>query len=121
MSDGNSRRILWPNGTVSETVELGTSSNGREVTDDELDNWIVGFPLEDLWDPWDSGWRARHRFVLQPAGLRTPDLKHSTCRRILWPNGTVSETVELGTSSNGREVTDDELDNWIAGFPPEAL
>jgi hypothetical protein len=29
-------------------VELGTSSNGREVTDDELDNWIVGFPLEAL-------------------------------------------------------------------------
>jgi hypothetical protein len=77
--------------------------------------------LEDLFGPADGKLRERFRIVLQPAGLRTPDLENSTCRRTLWPNGTVSETVELGTSSNGREVTDDESDKWVASFPLEAL
>jgi hypothetical protein len=77
--------------------------------------------LEDRFAPADGQQRERFRIVLQPAGLRTPDLESSTCRRKLWPNGIVSETVELGTSSNGRELTDDELDKWIAGFPVEAL
>ena len=77
--------------------------------------------LEDEFAPEDGKPRNYSRLVLQPAGLRTPDLEHSTCRRTQWPNGTVSETVEFGTGSNGREVTDDELDKWIAGFPVEAL
>lgn len=64
--------------------------------------------------------RDRFRIVLQPAGLRKPDLENSTCRRTLWPNGTVSEMVCLGTSSNGRELTDAELDEWVTSFPIEA-
>ncbi len=77
--------------------------------------------LEDQFGPADGKPRERFRIVLQPAGLRTPDLEHSTCRRTLWPNGTVSETVEFGTGNNGREVTNDELDQWVASFPLEAL
>ena len=73
--------------------------------------------LEDQFGPADGKPRERFRIVLQPAGLRTPDLEQSTGRRTLWPNGTVSETVELGTSSNGREVADDELEQWISSFP----
>ena len=59
--------------------------------------------------------------MLRPAGLRKQDLENSTCRRTLWPNGTVSDSVELGTGSNGREVTDGELDQWVASFPVETL
>jgi hypothetical protein len=77
--------------------------------------------LEDQFGPADGKPRERFRIVLQPAGLRTPDLEQSTCRRTLWPNGIVAKTVELGTGSNGREVTGDELDSWIAGFPVETL
>jgi hypothetical protein len=76
--------------------------------------------LEDQFRPADGKPRERFRIVLQPAGLRTPDLENSTCRRTLWPNGTVAETVELATGSNSRELTDDELDKWIASFPVEA-
>jgi hypothetical protein len=36
-----------PDGTVSERVVLGTSNNGRAVTQEELDRWVAGFPIEE--------------------------------------------------------------------------
>jgi hypothetical protein len=41
------------------------------------------------------------------------------CGRMLLPDGTVSENVVLGTSGSGRELTDAELDEWVASFPIE--
>jgi hypothetical protein len=31
---------------VNENVVLGTSSDGHAVTDEELDEWVQGFPIE---------------------------------------------------------------------------
>ncbi|MGA2592356.1 MAG: hypothetical protein ABSH32_20790 [Bryobacteraceae bacterium] len=44
-----------------------------------------------------------------------------TCRRTLCPDGTVMESVELPTSSDGPELTQEELDQWVASFPAETL
>jgi hypothetical protein len=30
---------------VNENVVLGTSSDGHAVTDEELDEWVQGFPI----------------------------------------------------------------------------
>jgi hypothetical protein len=35
---------------VSEPVALGTSSDGRDLTDDELDRWGASFPIEEQED-----------------------------------------------------------------------
>jgi len=43
--------------------------------------------------------------------------EQATCRRTLWPDGTVFENVVLGTTSDGRELTGAELDNWVDTFP----
>ena len=50
-----------------------------------------------------------------------PSLENATCRRTLCPNGTVLESVEFTTRSNGRELTQEELDKWVASFPVETL
>jgi hypothetical protein len=71
--------------------------------------------------PADGNPRERFRLVVQPAGLRNPGLEGATCRRTLCPNGTVMESVEFSTSSNGRELTDAELDAWVASFPIEPI
>ncbi len=34
-------------GSVSESVVLGTSRNGRAVTEEDLDRWVAGFPIEE--------------------------------------------------------------------------
>lgn len=49
------------------------------------------------------------------------DLANSTCRRTLWPNGTVCENVVLATGNNGGELTQEQLDKWVASFPVETL
>jgi len=41
------------------------------------------------------------------------------CRRTLWPDGALAEFVHFGTSSNVRELTADEFEEWIASFPVE--
>ena len=33
-------------GAVSESIVLFTGSNGREITDNELEEWIESFPIE---------------------------------------------------------------------------
>ena len=40
-------RTLWPNGTLFEMVQFHKSSGGPdELTQDELDRWIEGFPIQ---------------------------------------------------------------------------
>ena len=75
--------------------------------------------LEDQFGAADRQPRNYSRMVLQPAGLCKPDLENSTCRRTLWPNGTVHESIVLVPGNNGRELSDDELDRWVASFPIE--
>jgi hypothetical protein len=62
--------------------------------------------------------RVSSRIVLRRVDS-IPGLAGAACWRTLLPDGTVSESVALGTSSNGREVTDEELDAWVASFPIE--
>ena len=76
--------------------------------------------LEDQFGPADGKARDCFRLVVQPAGLRNPGLAGATCRRTLCPNGTVLESVEFRTSSNGPELTQEELDKWVASFPVES-
>lgn len=58
------------------------------------------------------------RAMLQPTG-RGLDLENSTCQRTLCADGSVSESVMLATGNDGREATDEDLDQWIATFPIE--
>jgi hypothetical protein len=53
-----------------------------------------------------------------PTG-RNLDLENSWCQRTLCADGTVCESVALATGNDGREVADEELDEWIATFPIE--
>ena len=40
-------RTLWPDGTLFEMVELDGSNEGPgEVTDEALDRWLEGFPIQ---------------------------------------------------------------------------
>jgi|SRR5580658_8357943 hypothetical protein len=50
---------------------------------------------------------------------RMPGLEGATCLRTLLPDGTVSESVVLGRSRTGHELTETELDVWVASFPIE--
>jgi len=75
--------------------------------------------LEDQFGPADGKPREHFRLVLRPAGLNKPDLANSTCRRTLCPNGTVSESIVLAAGHGGREITDDELEEWVESFPIE--
>jgi hypothetical protein len=77
--------------------------------------------LEDQFGPANGKLRDCFRLVLRPAGLRNPSLENATCRRTLCPNGTVLESVEFTTSSNDRELTQAELDTWVASFPVDTL
>lgn len=57
---------------------------------------------------WYAGW------------TRKPGLEGATCRRTTGPNGAVFENVVRGMSSDGRDLTDEELDKWVAGWRPVA-
>jgi hypothetical protein len=50
---------------------------------------------------------------------RVPGLEGATCRRTWWPDDTVCENVVVGASSDGRELTEEELDRWVNSFPIE--
>ena len=75
--------------------------------------------LEDQLAPADVKPRACFRIMLRRVD-RTDGLEGATCRRTLCSDGTVSESVVLGESLDGRELTDAELDAWVATFPIEA-
>jgi hypothetical protein len=74
--------------------------------------------LEDQLGPADGKPRGYFRIVLIRLD-RIPGFEGATCRRMLWPDGTLSENEVLGTSSDGREPTEEELDQWVATFPIE--
>jgi hypothetical protein len=74
--------------------------------------------LEDQFASADGMPRDYFRIVLRHLD-RLPGLDGATCRRTMWPNGTVSESVVMGTSRDGREPTREELDRWVASFPIE--
>jgi hypothetical protein len=77
--------------------------------------------LEDEFGPADGNPRGeRWRLVVRLAG-KMFDSAGPTCRRTLCPNGTVLESVEFTTSSNDRELTQAELDTWVASFPVDTL
>ena len=47
-----------------------------------------------------------------------PSLEDATCKRTLWPDGTLFELVEFNKHNDGPdELTDEELDRWLEGFP----
>jgi hypothetical protein len=48
---------------------------------------------------------------------RKPGLDGATCRGMQWPDGSVSENVAPGTGSDGRELTDEELDARVSASP----
>jgi len=59
-----------PNGTVCESVVFSTSRSGCDLTDDKLDRWVAGFPVEE------DGLRSRHyRHGECGAGAR-PNARH---------------------------------------------
>ena len=58
--------------------------------------------LEDQFRPADGKPRERFRIVLQPAGLRTPDLAHSTVPKDSVAERHRSRDRGAGTSSNGQ-------------------
>ena len=74
--------------------------------------------LEDQFGPADGKPWERFRLVVRLAG-KMFDSESATCRRTLCPNGTVLESVQFRTSRNGPELTQEELDMWVASFPVE--
>ena len=74
--------------------------------------------LEDRFGPADSKPRVSSRIVLRRVD-RIPGLEGAACWRTLLPDGTVSESVVMGASNNGRAVTEQDLDAWVASFPIE--
>ena len=74
--------------------------------------------LEDQFASADGKPRDYFRIVLIRLD-RIPGLEGATCRRTMWPGGTVSESVVMGTSRDGREPTEEQLDRWVASFPIE--
>jgi len=73
--------------------------------------------LEDQLGPPDGNPRPYFRIVLVRLDHK-PGLAGAMCRRMLLPDGTVSENVVLG-SSNASELTEEELDRWVESFPIE--
>jgi hypothetical protein len=74
--------------------------------------------LEEQIVPADRQPRVSSRIVLHRLD-RISGLEGATCWRTLLRDGTVSESVVLGRSSNGRAATDEELDRWVETFPIE--
>ena len=74
--------------------------------------------LEDrLWSVRNS--QPRFRIVVRRLD-REPGLEQATCRRTLWPNGTLFESVYLGASGSDG-FTDEEFERWIESFPIGAV
>ena len=62
--------------------------------------------------------RKTFRIMVRPPG-RELDLENSWCQRTLCADGAICESVTLATGNHGREVSGEELDDWIATFPIE--
>jgi hypothetical protein len=75
--------------------------------------------LHRLEDQFGADGRPRERFTV--VGERLGCTVGATCYRTLCPNGIISESVMLGTSRDGRELTPEELDKWILSFPIEPM
>jgi hypothetical protein len=70
--------------------------------------------LEDQFGLADRQPRQYLRIVVERLG-RTQRSEHATCRRTLWPDGTLFEMVHFGRD----ELTNEDLDRWIATLPIE--
>ena len=62
-----------------------------------------------------------HLPVIVCAYVGTPDLRNSTCRRTLYPNGHLMEFVKIkderGVLASRKELSDEQLHRWMATFP----
>ena len=77
--------------------------------------------LEDRFRP--AGWKPRGvwRYLVSMSGSKL-SLEGATCQRSLWSDGTLFEMVLFPEHHAGAdEVTDDELERWIATFPVQGL
>jgi hypothetical protein len=75
--------------------------------------------LEGQFVPADRKPRQTLRIVVRTRD-RTTSLENATCTRTLWPDGTLLEMVRLDESIEGHdELTPEQLEEWIAGFPVE--
>ena len=73
--------------------------------------------LEDQFGAVSGKPRRRLRMMISMAGAE-PSLDDATCRRTLWPDGTLFELVEFNRHNDGPdELTDEELDRWVETFP----
>ena len=59
--------------------------------------------------------------IIVSAYVGTADLRFSTCRRTLCPDGMLMEYVKIqgrqGELASCKGLSDEELDRWIATFP----
>ena len=47
---------------------------------------------------------------------------NATCRRMIWPDGSLFEVVRLDKTGKDRvDFSEEELENWIENFPVEAV
>jgi hypothetical protein len=61
--------------------------------------------------------RRRLRIMISMAGDK-PSLEDATCRRTLWPDGSLFELVQFNAHNYGPdELTDEELDRWLESYP----
>ena len=73
--------------------------------------------LEDQFGSTNEKPRRRLRMMISMAGAE-PSLEDATCRRTLWPDGTVFEMIEFNRHNEGPdELTDEKLDRWLEEFP----
>jgi hypothetical protein len=73
--------------------------------------------LEDEFGSANGKPRRRLRMMISMAGAE-PSLEDATCKRTLWPDGTLFELVEFNTLNDGPdELTDEALDAWLESFP----
>jgi hypothetical protein len=72
--------------------------------------------LEDQFGAANGKPRRRLRMMISMSGAK-PSLEDATCRRTLWPDGTLFEMIEFHTHNAGPELTDEELDGWLESFP----
>ena len=72
--------------------------------------------LEDQFGSVDKP-RSRLRLIVMDLGSRLC-LGDATCKRTLGPAGTLVEVVDFKNHDQGPdELTDEELDRWVASFP----
>jgi hypothetical protein len=64
-----------------------------------------------------SAQKPRPRFRLIVSGYTGSfGLDHATCKRSLWPNGTIFEHINLIQCAH-KKISDEELNRWVESFP----